>query len=46
VPGCTAIQFMVWAKTALIVKAMCAQSIYRFGSWTGRNVSTCPVIWY
>lgn len=43
VPGCTAIQFMVWAKTALIVKAMCAQGIYRH-EFTGRNVTTCPVI--
>ncbi len=43
VPGCTAIQFMVWAKTALIVKAQCAQGVYRH-QWTGRNVSTCPVV--
>lgn len=43
VPGCTAIQFMVWAKTALIVKAMCAQGVYRH-EFTGRNVTTCPVI--
>ncbi len=43
VPGCTAIQFMVWAKTALIVKAMCAQGVYTH-QWTGRNVTTCPVI--
>jgi len=44
VPGCTAIQFEVWAKTALIVKAMCAQGVYQWGSWTGRSVTTCPVI--
>ena len=43
IPGCTAIQFMIWAKTALIVKAMCAQGIYR-QSWTGRSITTCPVI--
>jgi hypothetical protein len=43
VDGCTAIQFMVWAKTALIVKALCAQGVYRH-QWTGRNVTTCPVI--
>lgn len=43
VPGCTSIQFEVWAKTALIVKAMCAQAIYR-RQWTGRSVTTCPVI--
>lgn len=27
-PGCTAISFQLWAKTALVVKAMCAQSVY------------------
>lgn len=43
VPGCTAIQFEVWAKTALIVKAMCAQGLYT-NIFTGRNVTTCPVI--
>lgn len=44
VPGCTAIQFEIWAKTALIVKAMCAQGVYTWGNWTGRSVTTCPVI--
>lgn len=44
VPGCTAIQFEIWAKTALVVKAMCAQGAYSWGSWTGRSVTTCPVI--
>ncbi len=44
VPGCTAIQFEVWAKTALIIKAMCAQGVYKWSNWTGRSVSTCPVI--
>jgi len=43
VPGCTAIQFQIWAKTALIVKAMCAQGVYRH-TFTGRSVATCPVI--
>lgn len=43
VPGCTAIQFEIWAKTALIVKAMCAQARYRH-EFTGRSISTCPVI--
>lgn len=43
VPGCTAIQFEVWAKTALIIKAGCAQGRYRH-EWTGRSVTTCPVI--
>lgn len=44
VPGCTAIQFEVWAKTALIIKAMCAQGAYTWGTFTGRSVTTCPVI--
>jgi hypothetical protein len=44
VPGCTAIQFQVWAKTALIIKAMCAQGAYTWGNWTGRSVTSCPAI--
>lgn len=43
-PGCTAISFEVWKKTALIVKAKCAQSLYQFGSWNGRIVTTCTSI--
>jgi hypothetical protein len=42
-PGCTAIAFEVWAKTALIVKHCCAHGRYR-GFFTGRIVTTCPVI--
>lgn len=43
-PGCTAISFEIWKKTALIVKALCAQSVYTFQSWTGRSVTTCTQI--
>lgn len=43
VPGCTSIQFEVWAKTALIVKAACAHGRY-YSQFTGRSVTTCPVI--
>ena len=43
VPGCTAIQFQVWAKTALIIKAMCAQARYQ-QVFSGRSVTTCPTI--
>lgn len=43
VPGCTAISFQVWAKTALIIKHCCAHGVYT-GNFTGRIVSTCPVI--
>ena len=43
-PGCSAISFEIWKKTALIVKALCAQSIYTFGSFQGRSVQTCTAI--
>lgn len=43
VPGCTAIQFEVWAKTALIVKARCAHG-FLTSLFTGRSISTCPNI--
>jgi hypothetical protein len=43
VPGCTAVQFQVWAKTALIVKAMCAQGKFT-NVFSGRNTTTCPTI--
>jgi hypothetical protein len=40
VPGCTAIQFEIWAKTALIVKALCAQNVYD-SVFAGSIVSSC-----
>lgn len=40
-PGCTAISFEIWKKTALIVKAMCSQGLYTFGSFSGRSITTC-----
>ena len=43
-PGCTAISFEIWKKTALIVKAKCAQHMYAFGSFSGRLVTTCSSI--
>ena len=43
VPGCTTISFEVWAKTALVVKALCAQARY-YSSWTGKSATTCPTI--
>ena len=43
VPGCTAVSFIVWAKTALIIKHLCAQG--RFTAlFTGNIVSTCTSI--
>jgi hypothetical protein len=43
VPGCTAISFEIWTKTALIIKMCCAQSRWS-GIFTGRIASTCAVI--
>lgn len=39
-PGCTAISFQIWIKTALIIKAMCAQSVYS-ASFSGNIATTC-----
>ena len=45
VPGCTAIAFEVWAKTALIIKMCCAQSQWR-GQFTGRiATATCASVY-
>ena len=43
-PGCTSVSFEIWKKTALIIKAMCAQSVYSFGSFSGRSTTTCTAI--
>ncbi len=43
-PGCTSVSFEIWKKTALIIKAMCAQNLYQFGSFAGRSVTTCTAI--
>lgn len=43
VPGCTAISFQVWVKTALIIKLCCAHGAYT-SQFTGRIASTCSVI--
>jgi len=42
-PGCTAISFEIWAKTALVIKGCCAQGRYT-GNFTGRIVTTCTTI--
>jgi hypothetical protein len=39
-PLCTAVQFEMWAHTALIIKQLCAQSVYR-SVFSGRQISTC-----
>lgn len=43
VPGCTAVSFMVWAKTALIVKHRCAHGRFT-NSFTGNITTTCTLI--
>jgi hypothetical protein len=43
VPGCTAISFQAWVKTALVIKHCCAHGVYT-SQFTGRIVTTCPVI--
>ncbi len=43
-PGCTSVSFEIWKKTALIIKAMCAQGVYSFGSFVGRSTTTCTAI--
>ena len=43
VPGCTAISFEVWAATALVIKACCAQNEFR-SQFTGRLVTTCTTV--
>jgi hypothetical protein len=42
-PGCTAISFQVWAATALVIKACCAQGKYT-SQFSGRIASTCTAI--
>jgi hypothetical protein len=43
VPGCTAISFEIWTKTALIIKGCCAQGRYQ-SQFTGRVIATCAVV--
>jgi hypothetical protein len=42
-PGCTSVSFQIWAKTALIIEAMCAQSVYT-KVFTGNSPTTCTRI--
>jgi hypothetical protein len=42
-PGCTSIAFEIWAKTALVIKAMCAQGVYT-ALTTGCLTTTCTKI--
>jgi len=43
VPGCTAISFQIWAATAFVIKACCAQGQYT-SQFTGRIETTCTAI--
>jgi len=40
-PGCISIQFMLWAKTALIAKARCAHGVWT-SLFSGSVVTSCP----
>ena len=42
-PGCTAVQFLMWTKTVLIIKHMCAQNVYTT-QYTGNITTTCPFV--
>jgi hypothetical protein len=42
-PGCTAISFEMWAKTALVIKMCCAQRTYT-SQFTGRISSSCTAV--
>jgi len=42
-PGCTAVSFQIWKKTALVIKACCAHGEYT-SQFSGRVASTCTVI--
>lgn len=42
-PGCTSIAFQIWVKTALCIKALCAQNVYT-RRFTANIVSTCTRI--
>lgn len=42
-PGCTAISFQLWVKTALVIKVLCAQAAYT-AQFVGNITSTCTRI--
>lgn len=43
IPGCTAISFEIWVKTALVIKMCCAHGQYR-SLFTGRIATTCTSV--
>jgi hypothetical protein len=43
IPLCTAIQFEIWAKTALVIKTACAQNAYR-SVFAGRSLTSCTIL--
>lgn len=42
-PGCTAISFMLWEKSALVIKHACAHSAASY-LFSGRIVTTSPIV--
>lgn len=43
-PGCTAVSFQLWEKSALVIKHACAHGVYT-SQFSGRTVTTCPTIY-
>lgn len=43
-PGCTAVQFQIWQKSALVIKHACAHGTYT-SQFSGRSVTTCPTVY-
>jgi len=43
-PGCTAVQFQIWQKSALVIKHACAHGTYT-SQFSGRTVTTCPTVY-
>jgi hypothetical protein len=43
-PGCTAVSFQIWEKSALVIKHCCAHGQYTT-QMTGRSFSGCPTVY-
>ena len=43
-PGCTAVSFQLWEKSALLIKHACAQGVYT-SQFSGRSITTCPTVY-
>ena len=43
-PGCTAVSFQIWEKSALVIKHACTHGQYS-SQFSGRVVTTCPSVY-